>query len=122
MDRKEWIKGLKKGDKVVDKKYYGRYNIFTIKNITPKGKIRLEEKSNILLDENGRYHKFENWNSTDIFIEPYTEEIEKKMKDAQKRRELINKYQHYIKLFNEYKVSNDILKKLIKILEEVTEN
>ena len=60
-NRKEWLKTLKKGDKVANKEYYGLdrykyYEIYEVKNITKTGKIRLD--SGELLNENGEYCKY----------------------------------------------------------------
>ena len=54
-NREEWLKTLKKGDKVANKEYYGLdrykyYEIYEVKNITKTGNIRLD--SGELLNEN----------------------------------------------------------------------
>ena len=55
-NREEWLKTLKKGDKVANKEHYGLerykyYKIYEVKNITKTGKIRLDNDK--LLNENG---------------------------------------------------------------------
>lgn len=77
-NREEWLKTLKKGDKVANKTREGfsgqkAYQFLEVKNITAKGNIRLT--NGILLNENGYYYKYENWNSCTYDIEPITDEI-----------------------------------------------
>ncbi len=89
-NRKEWLKTLKKGDKVANKEYYGLdrykyYEIYEVKNITKTGKIRLD--SGELLNENGEYCKYNIWGGgTDIYIVPITEEVLKVNKEERIRR------------------------------------
>ena len=92
-DRKEWLKTLKKGDKVANKEYYGLdrykyYEIYEVKNITKGGKIRLD--SGELLNENGEYCKYDIWGGTDIYIVPITEEVLKVNKEERIRRKFYN--------------------------------
>lgn len=85
-NREEWLKSLKPGDKVASRVVLGyvwsdsnsvyndTYEILEVKKITPKGYIRLS--NNILLSENGTYHKYDTWyHSTSYNIEPITKEI-----------------------------------------------
>ena len=119
-NREEWLKGLKKGDKVADKKYYGEYTIFTIKNITPKGFIRLNEKENILLKPNGEYHKFENWRSFKLIIEPVTDKVLKEIEYNKENRLLMKEFNSLSDeiINNKYKLTNESLEKLIKVFKE----
>ena len=93
-DRKEWLKTLKKGDKVANKEYYGLdrykyYEIYEVKNITKGGKIRLD--SGELLNENGEYCKYNIWGGgTDIYIVPITEEVLKVNEERRIRRKFYN--------------------------------
>lgn len=75
-ERQSWLASLQIGDTVVVE----HYNIwkgdsiskYKIKNITKTGRIRLD--NDILLDLNGRYHKFERYSSITYFILPYDDE------------------------------------------------
>ena len=101
MEREQWLKSLKKGDKVANKtkKYTSdgySYIYYEVKNITLKGNIRLA--NGILLNEYGEYHKFENWCSTDYKIEPITEETLKYEKD---RKEQLSLYLEISKLLEQ---------------------
>ena len=92
-ERKEWLKTLKKGDKVANKEYYdwGRYKyyrIYEVKNITKTGKIRLD--SGELLNEDGKYFKYDRWGSTDIHIVPITEEVLKVNEEKRIRQKFYN--------------------------------
>ena len=93
-NRKEWLKTLKKGDKVANKEYYGLdrykyYEIYEVKNITKGGKIRLD--SGELLNENGENCKYNIWGGgTDIYIVQITEEVLKVNKEERIRRKFYN--------------------------------
>lgn len=76
MDKQEWLKSLKPGDKVANKDYTGLdrtvyYAFYTIKNLTTKGNIRLENGD--LLDANGQGRSKKK--SVTYSIEPITKEI-----------------------------------------------
>lgn len=79
MDRDEWLKTLKPGDKVANKEYSGldrekQYRFYEIKKITPKGSIRLT--NDILLNSKGCYYKYIGWGHCKAYnIEPITQEI-----------------------------------------------
>ena len=92
-ERKEWLKTLKKGDKVANKEYYSLerykyYKIYEVKNITKTGKIRLD--SGELLNENGEYCNYDIWSGTDIYIVPITEEVLKVNEEKRIRRKFYN--------------------------------
>ena len=112
MERKEWLKSLKEGDLVADKRYNGYYSIFKIKKITPKGYIRLE--TGHLLKENGEYYKFEDWSSTSIYIEPLTEEIKNSIAI---RKEIISLMKN-IENIDFGKLNIDKLRKIVQIIKE----
>ena len=112
MERKEWLKSLKEGDLVADKRYNGHYSVFKIKKITPKGYIRLE--TGHLLKENGEYYKFEDWFSTRIYIEPLTEEIKNSIAIRKETISLINTIKN-----TDFKELNiDKLRKMVQIIKE----
>lgn len=117
-DRKEWLKTLKKGDKVANKEYFGLekykyYEIYEVKNITKGGKVRLD--SGELLNENGEYCKYDIWGGTDIYIVPITEEVLKVNKEERIRRKF------YDLLFKaekrDYVYTTEQKMKIIELLE-----
>ena len=112
MERTEWLKSLKEGDLVADKRYNGYYSIFKIKNITPKGGIRLE--TGHLLKENGEYYKFEGWSSISIYIEPLTEEIKNSIAIRKETISLINTIEN----IDFRKLNIDKLRKIVQIIKE----
>ena len=112
MERKEWLKSLKEGDLVADKRYNGYYSVFKIKKITPKGGIRLE--TGHLLKENGEYYKFEDWSSISIYIEPLTEEIKNSIAI---RKEIIS-LMNIIGNIDFGKLNIDKLRKIVQIIKE----
>lgn len=93
-DRSSWLKELKVGDTVVNKRKnrtFGKagpsgviasyvYDRFIIKNITPTGKIRLD--NGILLNNNGE-NKSEGY-----YIEEYSEELIREEKEVSERIKL----------------------------------
>lgn len=93
-DRSSWLKELKVGDTVVNKRKnrtFGKagpsgviasyvYDRFIIKNITPTGKIRLD--NDILLNNNGE-NKSEGY-----YIEEYSEELIREEKEVSERIKL----------------------------------
>ena len=92
-ERKEWLKTLKKGDRVANKERYdwGRYKyyrIYEVKNITKTGKIRLDNDK--LLNEDGEYCKYDIWGSTYIHIVPITEEVLKVNEEKRIRQKFYN--------------------------------
>lgn len=103
----EWLKTLKKGDIVALR--YGRfsikYRISEIKNITPKGKIRLIHDT--LLDENGFYLDSNMCGKHEIFPITDTKYIE-----YVERENLLNK----INKINFQQLSNEDFKKIIEVL------
>lgn len=121
MERVEWLKNLKSGDKVANKTKTGWdnqtcYRFYEIKNITAKGNIRLT--NGILLNANGEYHKYENWNSTDYYIEPITDEILKFEKDRREYNNLRREVRELFDNFGKKEYSIEILKELKEILSK----
>ena len=123
INREECLKTLKNGDKVANKEYYGLerykyYKIYTIKNITKTGKIRLDNDK--LLNENGEYCKYDIWGGTDIYIVPVTEEVLKVNEEKRIRRKF------YDLLFKaekgDYIYTTEQKMKIIELLESGEKN
>lgn len=122
-DRKEWLKTLKKGDKVANKERYGwekyeYYRIYEVKNITKTGKIRLD--SSELLDDNGEYCKYDRWGSTYIHIVPITEEVLKANEEKRIRQKFYNLLTKAINVDYVYTTEQKI--KIIELLESGEKN
>jgi hypothetical protein len=120
MNREEWLKSLKIGDKVADKNvdHYSSdisYSFYTIKSITKKGNIRLD--NGILLNSDGKYYKFENWHSTSYNIEPITEELLEEIKLEKEKRLLINKIDEAFRSRKHKNISIEKLRELNDLLE-----
>lgn len=121
MERVEWLKSLKQGDKVANKTKSGWedeicYMFYEVKNITAKGNIRLT--NGILLNENGEYHKYENWSSTDYYIEPITDEILNFEKDRREYNDLRREVRELCDNFRKKNYSIEALKQLKEILSK----
>lgn len=75
-ERQAWLATLQIGDTIIVENYntWTGYSIskYKVKNITKSGRIRLD--NDILLDANGRYHKYERWSSINYFILPHDDE------------------------------------------------
>lgn len=116
-DRKEWLKTLKKGDKVANKEHcswdkYEYYRIYKVKNITKTGKIRLDNDN--LLDEDGGNSKY------DIYIVPITDEVLRVNKEENIRRKF---YKLLTKAVNrDYIYTTEQKKKIIELLESGDNN
>ena len=74
--RQEWLSSLKIGDIVVTEQYsvWRGHSVSThkVKNITKAGRVRLD--NDVLLNDNGHYHKYVHYSSVDYFILPYDDE------------------------------------------------
>lgn len=123
-ERKEWLKTLKKGDKVANKERhvwekYGYYQIYEVKNITKTGKIRLD--SGELLNEDGEYCRNNIvWGSTDIHIVPITEEVLKVNEEVRIRQKF---YKLLTKAINgDYTYTTEQKMKIIELLESGEKN
>ena len=121
MSREDWLKSLKSGDKVANKTTSGfnrevYYETLEVKNITNKGNIRLT--NGILLNSNGEYHKYENWNSTDYLIEPLTNEILEYEKNRREHKSLRYEVAELCDNFRKEQYTIEELKKLKEILKK----
>lgn len=121
MKRIEWLKTLKSGDKVANKTTTGWdreicYMFYEVKNITIKGNIRLT--NGILLNSNGEYHKYANYNSVDYYIEPITEEILQFEKDRVAYNNIKREVSKLCDNFKKNSYSLAELKELKRILDK----
>jgi hypothetical protein len=101
--RKKWLSGLREGDKVFNISYdqLGQpieVNEFKVEKITPTGRIRLDNSSHSLLDENG--YKRDEWGIGNIYILPLDVDVQKAF-DQIKARALWVKLQEEFKDINE---------------------
>lgn len=108
MNREEWLKSLKVGDKVANKTTSGIdreicYQILEIKNVTNKGNIRLT--NGILLN-------------TDYVIEPLTDEILEYEKNRREYKSLRYEVAELCDNFRREKYTVEELKKLKEILRK----
>ena len=121
MDREQWLASLKKGDKVCNKTYdsWEReyvYDFYEIKNITNTGKIRLD--NNVLLDNDGHYHKYENYKSVDYKIEPITDEVVKYETARRKKRNIIREIREIKDRVNFNKLNQEELEILLELFQK----
>lgn len=124
IDRKEWLKSLKIGDKVANKHNSSwdnelSYEFLEIKNITAKGNIRLT--NGILLNDNGYYHKYENWNSIYYKIEPITDKILEFEKNRREHNKLKSEVRSLLDNLRLNRCSVEELKQLKEILSREDE-
>ena len=123
-NRKEWLKTLKRGDKVANKERYDwgtckYYRIYEVKNITKTGKIRLD--SGELLNEDGEYCRNNIiWGSTYIHIVPITEEVLKVNGEVRIRQKFYNLLSKAEK--GDYIYTTEQKKKIIELLESGEKN
>lgn len=122
-NRKEWLKTLKKGDKVANKERYdwGKYEyyrIYEVKNITKTGKIRLDNDK--LLDEDGEYCNYDRLGSTYIHIVPITEEVLKVNEEKRIRQKFYNLLTKAINV--DYVYTTEQKMKIIELLESGEKN
>ena len=122
-ERKEWLKTLKKGDRVANKERYGwekyeYYRIYEVKNITKTGKIRLDNDK--LLNEDGEYCKYDIWGSTYIHIVPITEEVLKVNEEKRIRQKFYNLLLKAEK--GDYVYTTEQTIKIIELLESGEKN
>ena len=121
LERKEWISNLKEGDKVANEHYNSwrggsYYQIYTVKKITPTGKIRLD--NGVLLNSNGRYYPRDVWNSNSYNIEPVTDEILNSIKTRKIKNKLSSNIESIFKDYNLMGMSLEDLKAINNILEK----
>lgn len=123
-ERKEWLKTLKKGDKVANKERYDwgtcqYYRIYEVKNITKTGKIRLD--SGELLNEDGEYCRNNIiWGNTYIHIIPITEEVLKVNEEKRIRQKFYNLLSKAEK--GDYTYTTEQKIKIIELLEAGEKN
>ena len=121
LERREWLSNLKEGDKVANEHYNSwrggsYYKIYTVKKITPTGKIRLDD--GILLNSNGRYYPRDVWNSNSYDIEPVTEEILEVIRIRKLKIKLSSNIESIFKDYNLMGMSVDDLEAINNILEK----
>ena len=121
-ERKEWISDLKEGDKVANEHYNSwrggsYYQIYTVKKITPSGKIRLN--NGVLLNQNGKYYNRDVWGGgEDYNIEPVTEEILNSIKTRKIKNKLSSNIESIFKDYNLMGMSIEDLETINNILEK----
>ena len=121
LERKEWLSNLKEGNKVANEHYNSwrggsYYKIYTVKKITPTGKIRLD--NGVLLNSNGRYYPRDVWNSNSYNIEPVTDEILNSIKTRKIKNKLSSNIESIFKNYNLMGMSLEDLKAINNILEK----
>ena len=120
-ERREWLSNLKEEDKVANEHYNtwrggSYYEIYTVKKITPTGKIRLD--NGVLLNSNGRYYPRDVWNSNSYDIEPVTEEILNSIKTRKIKNKLSSNIESIFKDYNLMGMSIEDLEAINNILEK----
>ena len=120
-ERREWLSNLKAGDKVANKHYNpwrdgSYYEIYTVKKITPTGKIRLD--NGVLLYSNGRYYPRDAWHSNSYNIEPITDEILEAIRIRKLKIKLNDKISKIFKDYNLMGMSVEDLETINNILEK----
>lgn len=118
--RKEWLESLKEGDKVCNSDYNSwsrekSYQFYTVKKVTSKGRIRLN--NDILLDENGCGFAGERYNRDYYKIEPITEEILNYIKEQKEKSELVSRVNHLLDKTRPRNLTIEQLRELNKVLE-----
>ena len=92
------------------------YQIYTVKKITPTGKIRLN--NGILLNSNGRYYPRDVWDSNSYDIEPVTDEILEAIRIRKLKIKLSSNIESIFKDYNLMGMSVDDLETINNILEK----
>ena len=121
MERKEWLKTLKIGDKVANKDFNTwrgevYYDFLEVKNITAKGNIRLT--NGVLLDDNGEYFKSSNLKSIYYKIEPITDSIIKYENERKEKETLVSEIGELFNKFNRKNYTVEELKQIRDILNK----
>lgn len=121
LERQEWLSNLKEGDKVTNEHYNtwrggSYYEIYTVKKITPTGKIRLD--NDVLLYQNGKYYNRDAWGGEDYNIEPITEEILESIRIRKLKMALNDRISKIFKDYNLMGMSVDDLETINNILEK----
>ena len=120
-ERREWLSNLKAEDKVANEHYNSwrggsYYKIYTVKKITPTGKIRLDD--GILLNQNGKYYNRDVWGGEDYNIEPVTDEILEAIRIRKLKIKLSSNIESIFKDYNLMGMSVDDLEAINNILEK----
>lgn len=121
-EKREWLSNLKSGDQVANEHYNSwrggsYYQIYTVKKITPTGKIRLD--NGVLLNQNGKYYNRDVWGGgEDYDIEPVTEEILNSIKTRKIKNKLRSNIESIFKDYNLMGMSVEDLKAINNILEK----
>ena len=121
-ERREWLSNLKSGDQVANEHYNSwrggsYYQIYTVKKITPTGKIRLD--NGVLLNQNGKYYNRDVWGGgEDYNIEPVTDEILNSIKTRKIKNKLSSNIESIFKDYNLMGMSVEDLKAINNILEK----
>ena len=121
-ERREWLSNLKEGDQVANKHYNtwrdgSYYEIYTVKKITPTGKIRLD--NGVLLNQNGKYYNRDIWGSgEDYNIEPVTDEILEAIRIRKLKIKLNDKISKIFKDYNLMGMTVEDLEAINNILEK----
>ena len=120
-ERREWLSNLKEEDKVANEHYNpwrggSYYQIYTVKKITPTGKIRLD--NGVLLNSDGSYSPRDVWNSNSYNIEPVTDEILNSIKTRKIKNKLSSNIESIFKDYNLMGMSLEDLKAINNILEK----
>ena len=121
-ERREWLSNLKAEDKVANEHYNSwrggsYYQIYTVKKITPTGKIRLN--NGILLNQNGKYYNRDVWGGgEDYNIEPVTDEILEAIRIRKLKIKLSSNIESIFKDYNLMGMSVDDLETINNILEK----
>lgn len=121
-ERREWLSNLKEGNKVANEHYNSwrggsYYQIYTVKKITPTGKIRLD--NGVLLNQNGKYYNRDVWGGgEDYNIEPVTDEILNSIKTRKIKNKLSSNIESIFKDYNLMGMSVDDLETINNILEK----
>lgn len=122
LERREWLSNLKSGDQVANEHYNSwrggsYYQIYTVKKITPTGKIRLD--NGVLLNQNGKYYNRDVWGGgEDYDIEPVTEEILNSIKTRKIKNKLSSNIESIFKDYNLMGMSVEDLEAINNILEK----
>ena len=122
LERREWLSNLKSGDQVANEHYNtwrgeSYYQIYTVKKITPTGKIRLD--NGVLLNSNGKYYNRDVWGGgEDYNVEPVTDEILNSIKTRKIKKKLSSNIESIFKDYNLMGMSVEDLKAINNILEK----
>ena len=118
--RKKWLSGLREGNRVFNISYdeLGQpieVNEFKVEKVTPTGRIRLDNSSHSLLDENG--YKKDEWGIGNILILPPDSKDVLKETERIKARNLWEKLQEEFKKLDEDQLDYE---KLLIIRKQIT--